>query len=118
MWRVGFHASRWLTSHGFALNVHVDLNWFSHIVPCGLQGKQATSIEKELLRPHAGLVSSSGPVHRPAQTHADFAHVVPLLLREFGKSFDATMVPLAQFDAELDALCTASANNDSLFTNS
>ncbi|GBL71538.1 Putative lipoyltransferase 2, mitochondrial, partial [Araneus ventricosus] len=44
------HGTRYVTSHGIALNCDVDLNWFSHIVPCGLEGKEVTSLSKELQR--------------------------------------------------------------------
>ena len=44
---LGFHVSRWVTSHGLALNCNVDLNWFEHIVPCGLTGKSVTSLSVE-----------------------------------------------------------------------
>lgn len=45
---IGVRCSRWVTMHGFALNVNTDLNYFNHIIPCGIQHKQVTSIEKEL----------------------------------------------------------------------
>lgn len=45
---VGIHASRYITTHGLALNCNVDLSWFNHIVPCGLEGKEVTSLSKEL----------------------------------------------------------------------
>ena len=44
----GVRCSRWITMHGFALNVNTDLGYFNNIIPCGLVGKQVTSIEKEL----------------------------------------------------------------------
>jgi lipoate-protein ligase B len=44
---IGVHISRNITSHGIAINSNVDLKWFSHIVPCGLTGKNVTSILKE-----------------------------------------------------------------------
>ena len=45
---MGVKCSRWVTMHGFALNVNADLNYFNHIVPCGISDKAVTSIEKEL----------------------------------------------------------------------
>lgn len=43
---MGIHCSRWVTMHGFALNVNTDLDYFKNIVPCGIQNKDVTSISK------------------------------------------------------------------------
>ena len=47
---MGVKASRWVTMHGFALNVNTDLTYFDYIIPCGIQGKAVTSLERELKR--------------------------------------------------------------------
>ena len=44
----GVRASRWVTMHGFALNVNPNLGYFDHIIPCGIKGKGITSMEVEL----------------------------------------------------------------------
>lgn len=47
---LGVRASRWVTMHGFALNVNSDLGYFDHIIPCGIRGKAVTSMHVELGR--------------------------------------------------------------------
>ena len=47
---IGVHLSRWVTSHGFAYNVSTDLRYFDLIVPCGIAGKRAATLEKLLGR--------------------------------------------------------------------
>jgi lipoyl(octanoyl) transferase len=48
---MGVKMSRWVTMHGLALNVNPNLKYFKHIVPCGIDDKSVTSIEKELSHP-------------------------------------------------------------------
>jgi len=45
---LGIRASRWVTMHGFALNVNTNLGYFDHIIPCGIRGKAVASMEAEL----------------------------------------------------------------------
>lgn len=45
---LGVKASRWVTMHGFALNVNNDLSYFDNIIPCGINNKSVTSVSKEL----------------------------------------------------------------------
>ncbi len=71
---MGVHLSRWVTSHGFALNVNTDLRYFEWIVPCGLQGKGVTSLAKLL----------GHPVEMDA--------VVERVVEHFGKVFGLEMV--------------------------
>ncbi len=70
---IGVHLSRWVTSHGFAYNVSTDLRYFDLIVPCGLQGKRATSLEAVL-----GLT-------------IDSQEVLPILIQRFGEIFGRKM---------------------------
>jgi lipoyl(octanoyl) transferase len=68
---IGVHISRWVTSHGFALNVETDLDYFRYIVPCGLT-KPVTSM-------------------RALACSADRAEVTAALARNFGRVFDREM---------------------------
>lgn len=45
---IGIRCSRWVTMHGFAFNVNTDLNYFNYIIPCGINDKSVTSLQKEL----------------------------------------------------------------------
>jgi lipoyl(octanoyl) transferase len=47
---MGVRASRWVTMHGFAFNVNADLAYFGNIIPCGIDDKDVTSMERELGR--------------------------------------------------------------------
>ena len=70
---IGVHISRWVTSHGFAFNVATDLRFFDLIVPCGIAGRAATSMEKVLARRVEGK------------------EVAPTLTRHFGEVFGLDM---------------------------
>lgn len=45
---MGVKASRWITMHGLGFNINADLNYFNYIIPCGIEDKGVTSLEKEL----------------------------------------------------------------------
>jgi len=48
---LGVRSSRWVTMHGFALNVNTDLGFFDNIIPCGIRGKAVSSMQAELGKP-------------------------------------------------------------------
>ena len=70
---MGVRASRWVTMHGFALNVNADLGYFDHIIPCGIRGKAVTSLHVEL-----------------GQTEVDEEEVKAKLLKHFLILFEAS----------------------------
>jgi lipoyl(octanoyl) transferase len=79
---IGVHVSRWVTSHGFALNVNTDLDYFSRIVPCGLVGRRVSSMARALDAP----VSPE--------------HVRDELSSSFGSVFARTMTPVREVELE------------------
>lgn len=52
---MGVRASRWVTMHGFALNVNSDLGYFDHMIPCGIRGKAVTSLNVELAKAEVSM---------------------------------------------------------------
>jgi lipoate-protein ligase B len=72
---IGVHLSRWVTSHGFAYNFATDLRYFDLIVPCGITGRKATSLEKIL-----GRAVTRKEVVQPMLQH--FRDVFGLEMRE------------------------------------
>ncbi|KAH0550942.1 hypothetical protein GP486_007693 [Trichoglossum hirsutum] len=57
---LGVHMRRHVTSHGIGLNVNTDLGWFEHIVACGLEGKETTSLEREGVVVQGGVEEVAG----------------------------------------------------------
>jgi len=72
---LGVRASRWVTMHGFALNVNANLGYFDNIIPCGIRGKAVTSLNVEL-----------------AQKTVDEAEVKEKLLKHFKVLFEAEFI--------------------------
>jgi lipoate-protein ligase B len=71
---MGVHISRWVTRHGFALNVNTDISYFDLIVPCGIVGKSVTSMQKHL-------------------SHAlDLEEIADRYIMEFGTVFHRNMI--------------------------
>ncbi len=81
---IGVHISRFVTSHGFALNVNTDLSDFNLIVPCGITSKPVTSMKKELGR------------------EPEIAAVAESIVRNFGVVFEEKTIPAASLDVLLE----------------
>jgi len=71
---MGVRCSRWVTMHGFALNVNTDLGYFDNIIPCGIRGKAVTSLNVEL-----------------AKDKVDLQDVKQRILTHFKEIFEATL---------------------------
>ena len=71
---MGVRASRWVTMHGFALNVNANLGYFDNIVPCGIKGKAVTSMHVELAK------------------EIDKAEVKAKIIKHFSKLFEAEII--------------------------
>jgi lipoyl(octanoyl) transferase len=95
---IGVHISRAVTSHGFALNVNTNLDYFKLIVPCGIADKPVTSLEQE-------MAQSSISRDRKLPALDDLAQQVA---RNFGRVFEAQTLWLES----LDALFSSSTMSD------
>ena len=80
---IGVHISRFVTSHGFALNVNTDLSYFNLIIPCGITAKPVTSMQRELGTP------------------LDLNDVAESISRNFGVVFQSQMLWVETLDALL-----------------
>jgi lipoyl(octanoyl) transferase len=81
---IGVHVSRFVTSHGFALNVNTDLSYFNLIIPCGITAKPVTSMQQELGKPF------------------DLNAVAESISRNFGVVFQSQILWVETLDALLD----------------
>jgi lipoyl(octanoyl) transferase len=88
---IGIHVSRGVTSHGFALNVNTDLEYFKMIVPCGISDKPVTSLEKEL-----ALLT-------PPRELPSLEATAEMVSRNFGRVFEAQTLWLESLESLLAA---------------
>lgn len=87
---MGVHISRWITRHGFALNINTDLSFYNMIVPCGIVGRSVTSMQQELAR------------------DIDLAEVAGRYIPSFASVFHRNMILMSP-DAFLEDLSNAEA---------
>jgi len=80
---IGVRVARWVTSHGFALNVSTDLDYFKRIVPCGIVGRDVASMES--------VLGKQTPLPDVPDV-PDVADVADALTREFGRVFERVML--------------------------
>jgi lipoyl(octanoyl) transferase len=104
---IGVHISRAVTSHGFALNVSTNLDYFTLIVPCGITDKPVTSLEQEMAKNFLNRGRKLPELDELAQQVA----------RNFGRVFEAQMLWLDSLDALLSSVrssddAAAPANQD------
>jgi lipoyl(octanoyl) transferase len=94
---LGVHLSRWVTSHGFAYNVATDLRYFDLMIPCGIAGKRATSLERALGRA------------------VDIGEARARLQARFGEVFATELVSVSRRELE-EALASRQVTGDALVT--
>ncbi|HZS29377.1 MAG TPA: lipoyl(octanoyl) transferase LipB [Candidatus Angelobacter sp.] len=97
---IGVHISRAVTSHGFALNVTTNLDYFKLIVPCGISDKPVASLEQEMAKSFLSRDRKVPSLEELAQQVA----------RNFGRVFEAQTLWLDSLDALLGALPASSDN--------
>ncbi|KAF5299266.1 hypothetical protein FQA39_LY02439 [Lamprigera yunnana] len=73
---IGVHGSRFITSHGIALNCNTNLDWYEHIIPCGIEDKGVTSLTEEVGR------------------NISVEEIIPIFIKSFGTVFDCNHIYL------------------------